>query len=83
MRIRYVGSAPISLMSIGLELSPDDVAEIRDDLAQGLLTRDDFVAAPEPEKAAPKSRRASVPTPVDAADAEQAPAEAAPDTVAE
>lgn len=59
MRVQYVGNAPITLMTQGVGLAPGDEYEAPDELAESLLSRDDFVQV----KPTTKTRRKVSETP--------------------
>ena len=64
MRLRYVGSAPTTFVSIGLEVQPDDEFSVSDDDFPAYETRSDVVVVEDPKPVVvekpSKARRSAV-----------------------
>lgn len=61
MRLRYIGSAPTTLMAVGAELFPGDEFDVLDDDAEAFTRRADFEAAPAPVSKARRQSKTAVP----------------------
>jgi hypothetical protein len=70
LRLRYLGSTPITFMSLGLEVWPGDEFDVDDALASGFTGRADVEAVEQPK--VPRRR----PAKTDAPEPEVAPAAA-------
>lgn len=64
LKLVYMGSVPATFVGIDRELQPGDTFTVPRDLAESFLGRSDIeVAAPEPDPAPVKTKKATQPEP--------------------